>query len=90
MGAVRTPLSRRGEPGPREAGAGPARVLTGTRRAGEALEVSLARRGGSVWKLCFRRGLERSLWGYLSYCLRRSPAEASPGTGSRCLCPQQK
>lgn len=65
-------------------------ALTGAQRAGEAGEVSPARRGGSVRKVCFRRGLEPSLRGYFSFCLRRSLPGPSPGTGSRYLCPQQK
>lgn len=84
--AVGTPLSRRGERGPRAA----APALTGAQRAGEAEEVSPARRGGSVRKVCFRRGLEPSLRGYFSFCLWRSLPGPSPGTGSRYLCPQQK
>lgn len=54
-GLVRAPLGRGGEPGLRAAGACPAGALTDARRAGEAGEVSLACRGGSARKVCFRR-----------------------------------
>lgn len=84
VGAVGTPLSRRGEPGVVRR----VPMLTGARRAGEAGEVSAARRGGNVWKVCFQRGLESSLRGYFSFCLRRSrpgPSnlERGPGVSAR-------
>lgn len=64
-------------------------MLTEAQRTREAEEVSPAGRGRSVGKVCFRRGLEPSLWLLFLLC-----AEEPPGTGpaerSRCLCPQQK
>lgn len=83
-GAAGTHQPPRGA-GVREVGAGADRGAEG----GEAGEVSPAGRGASVWKVCFRRGLEPSLRGYFSFCARRGRQGPSPQRGPGAL-PQQK
>lgn len=87
-GFVRAPLGRRGDPGPRRAGRLPG---GGADRRAEGGGGRRGVTGLSRWKcseslFSARRGLELSLRGYLSFCLRRNRPGPSPGTGSQCLC----
>lgn len=78
-----------------------ARTRCGGRRPGGGADRSAEGGGGwggvtglSRWKcleslLSAQRGLERSLRGYLSFCLRRNLPGPSPVTVSLCLRPQQ-
>lgn len=86
-GFVRALLGRHEEPGPRRDGRLPGGGADRRAEGGGGWEgvTGLSRWKCSESLFSARRGLELSLWGSLSFRLRRNLPGPSPGTGSHCL-----